>query len=136
MTLSSATLRRPRGRRLSWAALGALGAAYLYAVDPSVPGRYPPCASLTLTHFYCPGCGGLRAAHALLHGDVALSLERNPLVLPLVLLLVGWAVRWWRRGRPTPTVDPAGWRFRVVLAGLAVFWVARNLPGWDWLSPA
>ena len=138
MSESTALCRTPWvGRRaVASAGLGVAAAAYLYAVSPEQPGRYLPCPLFVLTGTYCPGCGGLRSTHALLHGDLTLSLERNPLVLPLLILLIVWAVVWWRRGRPAPSVNAAGWRFRVVLAGLAVFWVARNIPGWDWLSPA
>ncbi len=128
----------PRARRrvvLGWSAVGA-ATAYLYAVDPTSPGHYPICPTWLLTGTYCPGCGGLRAAHALLHGDVPASLGYNPALLPVLVLLAAWAVVWWRRGRPPVRVDASGWRFRVGLALVAVFWVARNVPGWDWLSPA
>jgi hypothetical protein len=112
------------------------GTAYLYAVDPNQPGHYLPCPTYALTGTYCPGCGGLRAAHALLHGDLVASLGRNPLVLPLAIALAVWSLRWWRRGRTPVRVDTSGWRFRLVMAGILVFWAARNVPGWTWLSPA
>ncbi|MZE81217.1 DUF2752 domain-containing protein, partial [Streptomyces sp. SID5475] len=48
------------------AALGCVG-----AVDPGVPGRYPVCPLFHTTGLLCPGCGGLRGAHALARGDAA-----------------------------------------------------------------
>jgi len=134
---TSASARPSRLRPRVGAAVAAVtGTAYLYAVDPTQPGHYLPCPTYALTGTYCPGCGGLRAAHELLHGDLLASLGYNPLVLPLLVLLAVWAIRWWRAGRPPVTVDASGWRFRLVLVAVAVFWVARNVPGWDWLSPA
>lgn len=135
------TFSRPGGpgwgtRRAAWAAGALAGTAYLYLVDPNQPGHYLPCPTYALTGTYCPGCGGLRSAHALLHGDVAASLGYNPAVLPLLAFLVVWGVRWWQRGRPRVSLTTSGWRFRLVLALVGVFWVARNVPGWDWLSPA
>ncbi|MEI2764627.1 MAG: DUF2752 domain-containing protein [Dermatophilaceae bacterium] len=111
-------------------------AAYVYAVSPEIPGRYLACPTYTLTGTYCPGCGGLRSVHALLHGDLALSLQRNPAVLPLLVLLAVAAAGWLRRGRPPVRLHPSGWRFRLTLVAVAAFWVARNVPGWTWLSPA
>lgn len=137
--MSDQTAQRPAqaGRRavVVWGALGAASAAYLYAVPPEQPGHYPPCPSLFLTGWWCPGCGGLRSLHALLHGDLALSLARHPLVAPGLVVLALWALWWVRRGRPALRVDPSGWPFRLVLVALAAFWVVRNLPGFEWLSP-
>lgn len=74
--------------------------------------------------------------HALLHGDVATSLDRNPAVLPGLVLLALVGAFWLRRGRPPIRVDPSGWRFRLTLALVGLYWVLRNVPGWTWLSPA
>lgn len=40
-----------------------------------------PCPLLTLTGFYCPGCGGSRAVYYLLHGKLLKSLICHPIVL-------------------------------------------------------
>ncbi len=74
--------------------------------------------------------------HALLHGDVATSLDRNPAVLPVLALLAVLGVVWLRRGRPPIRVNPSGWRFRLILVLVGCYWVLRNLPGWTLLSPA
>lgn len=124
-----------RSPRTLLAAGVAAGTAYVYLVDPSQSGRYLPCPFLTLTGAYCPGCGGLRSLHALLHGDLAESLARHPFVAPGLLLAAVLLVLWWVRGRPRLRVNSSGWGMRLALAFLAAFWVLRNLPGWDWLSP-
>ncbi|MFC4585586.1 DUF2752 domain-containing protein [Sphaerisporangium corydalis] len=128
------------------ALLGPLGAAaltgavftYVGAVDPNAPGHYPTCPFLFLTGLYCPGCGTLRAVHALAHGDVVAALGLNPLAVVTVPFLLFWWGRWalrtWQR-RPVRTslAHPAYiWAF---LALVIVYWIVRNLPFGRFLAP-
>ena len=65
-------------------------AVVLYVFDPATAGFYPPCLFRSLFGFQCPGCGSLRAAHQLLHGDVAAAWALNRTVvvaLPLAALV-------------------------------------------------
>ncbi|MBA2769834.1 MAG: DUF2752 domain-containing protein [Sporichthyaceae bacterium] len=109
----------------------------LATVDPNEPGHYPTCPVLALTGRYCPGCGSLRAVHALAHGDVAEALSLNLLtvlaVVPLAVVWVQWVRRSWR-GRQRSTVAPAAvlWGLLVVVA---FFTVLRNLPVGSALAP-
>jgi len=135
--------RRPAGaarRLLEPAVLGLAGAAgvvLVAAVNPERPGHYPVCPTYALTGIYCPGCGGLRAVHALTHGDLGTALARNPVVV-LGLPLAVWAYLAWARrrllGRPATWYPSArqGW---ALFAVLAVFTVLRNLPWFTWLAP-
>lgn len=111
--------------------------AYVAAVDPNEAGHYPTCPVLALTGAYCPGCGSLRAVHALAHGEVGTALGLNVLVvLSLVPLAVVWA-RWVRRswlGVPRTSVAPPALLWGLV-ALVAVFTVVRNLPGGAALAP-
>jgi len=62
----------------------------LFLFDPASAGFYPPCLFRTFFGFQCPGCGSLRAAHQLLHGDVAAAWALNRTVvvaLPLAALV-------------------------------------------------
>ncbi|MFE1288082.1 DUF2752 domain-containing protein [Streptomyces sp. NPDC058751] len=111
--------------------------AYVGAVDPNQPGHYPVCPLLRLTGLYCPGCGGLRSAHALVHGDLATALTDNALAVGgFLVLAVLWAVWVIRavRGRPAGFVlGPVHlWSLG---ASTLVFTVVRNLPSGDWLHP-
>ncbi|MEV4383244.1 DUF2752 domain-containing protein [Streptosporangium sp. NPDC049644] len=120
--------------------------AFVGAVDPNEPGHYPTCPFLMLTGLYCPGCGGLRTVHALVHGDPVTALGLNPLVtlmVPVLVVLWGrWALRaWWggRSGRESggppvvKSIRPAYvWLF---LALMIVFWIVRNLPFGEFLGP-
>jgi hypothetical protein len=118
-----------------------VGAAFAYvaAVDPNQPGHYPVCPLLRWTGLYCPGCGGLRAAHALTHGDLTAALGANALaVLLLLACAVGWA-GWLAtavRGRPPRLPLPArSWPWWALGALLAAFTVVRNLPFGAALAP-
>ena len=129
------------GRR----ALGPIGVAAAAAgvvtavglVDPNVAGHYPTCPWLAVTGTYCPGCGSLRAIHALAHGDPATAMARNPLAVVAIGWLVVWFLVWARRtftGRARTTMAPA-WVLYGVLGVVLAYWVLRNVPGWTWLSP-
>ncbi len=124
------------GVMLAVAALGA--AALLYCFDPAAHGFYPVCRFHQMTGLNCPGCGATRAAHALLHGHLALALRDNALLtLAPVALLVrfgGLALARWRR-RPTPALIPASGIWGLVATAL-IFAVLRNLPAFAFLSPA
>lgn len=119
------------------AAGAAVGAAYLYAVDPNVPGRYPPCMFHLVSGLWCPGCGSGRALHAMLHLDFGTALARNPFAVLASIYIVWTFYRWaYRRVTGTPLRLAPGWVITVVWVSIVAFWVLRNIPGWDWLSPA
>lgn len=117
---------------------GAAGVLVLVAVvDPETPGHYPTCPFLSVTGLYCPGCGSLRALHALTHGDLATAVERNVLAVAAVPLLGVLWLLWAGRataGRPAGTRSPVAALW--ALLGLVVaFWVLRNVPAGAWLAP-
>ena len=120
-------------------ATGALAAcAYVYVKDPSQGGTFIPCPFHTLTGLWCPGCGMTRAAHHLLHGDIAGTLSRN-LFLPLVLVVAVWAWIAWTapsvgRSVPGPNAVPRQVWYGIGVA-LLVFGVVRNLPFGAALAP-
>jgi hypothetical protein len=107
-----------------------VGAAALYRFDPARYGFYPRCQLHAMTGLACPGCGGLRALHALLHGEIVAALRLNPLFvagLPVTLALAGV---WWTRKRRNPAAPvplPARW-FWVVVGIVVLFGIVRNLP--------
>ena len=121
---------RPWLAALVVAALAA-PAAVLYLFNPVEHGFYPVCVLHRTTGLDCPGCGGLRAVHALLHGRLGAAFALNPLVFlagPLLgLSLGGWLVETFT-GRPGPsffTRPVWAWGAVLVLVG---FGVCRNLP--------
>lgn len=128
--------------RLPWGAwagaaagLGVLG--LLRMVEPAGQPYFPKCFLYATTGIQCPGCGVLRATHALLNGEFHAAWQLNPLFV-LLLPILGWtglAWVWQPRGRPLPQPLATPWGIGLVLGLAAGFGVARNLPGFPWLAP-
>lgn len=70
----------------------ALGAAILFCFDPSQYAFYPHCIFHQVTGYLCPGCGGLRAIHQLLHGNLASAWHFNALLVASLLPLSLWTI--------------------------------------------
>ncbi len=116
-----------------------LGGAVLFWFDPMRYPFYPICIFHKSTGLLCPGCGGLRAIHQLLHGHLAVALRLNALLV-LALPGLGWlgaslAVRKWRNQPVTPAIRP--WWLWCALATTFLFGILRNLPFAQvaWLAP-
>lgn len=129
--------RWPRATAIAFVALVAVLALVLFRFDPRQHPFYPRCFFHLATGLDCPGCGGLRATHQLLHGNVRAAFGLNPLltcVAPLVP--IGFVVWWLNRRRNIPLLEklngmPLVW----CLAGIVVaFGVLRNLPWRAWLG--
>lgn len=123
---------RGQGRLWAAGAVAALAAAaVLFRFDPMRFGFYPKCPLFVTTGLLCPGCGALRAGHALLHGDLPAALGFN-LFLVVALPFLAWALL--RSGvlattghrLPAPRLSARGaW---ALFAALMLFTVLRNLP--------
>jgi hypothetical protein len=110
--------------------LGAAGLVMLRVFDPATSGVFPPCPVRYLTGWYCPGCGSLRALHALLHGDLRRAWAMNPLMVTVFpYVCYGLASQMLsalgRTGLPQ-VVLPANW-IRVFAIAVILYGVARNL---------
>nr|WP_242438759.1 DUF2752 domain-containing protein [Streptomyces sp. CB00455] len=138
----AAAVRPSRVR--AWAApvltLAAAVAAFAYvgAVDPNEPGHYPVCPLFRLTGILCPGCGGLRSAHAFAHGDLVAATGANALAVIGYFLFAGFMARWLVRASrgglaPAIALRPLYW-WGIGGAAL-VFAVVRNLPFGSALAP-
>ena len=117
----------------------AAGMLVLFVFNPAEHRFYPFCMFYRSTGLLCPGCGGLRSAHQLLHGHVMAAFRFNALFV-LTLPLAGWFGMQWvtakMSNRPFQLkIQPAlCWTGMVVLV---VFGVLRNLPFAHalWLAP-
>ena len=133
----------PRWRRVvaPLATIGTLAAATLalHLRDPHVQHSWGFCPLFAMTGLYCPGCGGLRATNDLSIADLLGAMQSNLLFVLFVPVIV-WALLGWTRARwQGRTYDPpvlGSERFAYLTLGLLlVFFVLRNLPGFDWLNP-
>ena len=106
---------------------------FIFFNEPTQFSLFPPCMLHEMTGLHCPGCGGTRAMHALLHGRIAESFAKNPLLFvalpPLGLFWAGWIM-----GRPVSKrlssfCDTHRNRISIgILIAVVAFTVLRNLP--------
>jgi hypothetical protein len=119
-----------------WTAAGAgLALASDVAFDPSHR-HVPLCPFRALTGWWCPLCGGLRCADALVHGQFTAAVHDNVLLVAALPLLayvwLDWVARA-RAGRPVRRLSVGV--VIAMVAALVVFTVARNVPAGTALRP-
>ena len=116
-------------------------AAVLYRYNPLQVDFYPRCLLFVFTGVLCPGCGVLRASHALLHGHLFTALGFNALfvlILPFLLYAIAAQVLQAAYGRPVlRTVPLSGRNARTLLWVFVAFTLLRNIPlyPFDLLAP-
>ncbi len=97
------------------------------------------CLFYELTGLYCPGCGSGRAAIALLRGHVWEAFSHNALLfllgIPCGALLVWEYLRFVFPGLGPKKIELPVWTARLALGMIAVFWLLRNIPGFEILAP-
>jgi hypothetical protein len=98
----------------------------VYRFPPATTSWYPRCVFHALTGLDCPGCGGTRAVHQLLHGHFADAFALNPLLFLFLIPVAILAAPSILRGEnPKFMTRPwFGWTSVVVVTG---FWIGRNL---------
>ena len=113
------------------------GAAYLFIFEPGKSGFFPICPFRFLTGLTCPGCGGTRALHQLLHGNFETAFTLNPLLLIaipfLLFLLIRYSVIAMRGGVPRPIALPINFTYAILVIILS-FWIFRNTPFYPFVS--
>lgn len=124
---------RGRATVFLWLGLmaGLAAAVVLYCFNPVESPFYPRCFFKMATGFDCPGCGGLRATHQLLHGHWHTAFVLNPLLVLALPLATFFALRavWEKKtGRRRPRlfqISTVVWICAVIVIG---FGVLRNVP--------
>jgi len=114
--------------------VGALTAALavglvLFFCDPVRVPIYPQCLFHQLTGLDCPGCGSLRALHAVLHGNLGAALHYNAFLILSLPLFAGVGLNVLRSAstvRPAVQIKPA-WLW-LYLAAYVTFGILRDLP--------
>ncbi|MDZ4848944.1 MAG: DUF2752 domain-containing protein [Pirellulaceae bacterium] len=120
-------------------ALGLVALAIVFWFPPLEHRFYPRCAFHDLTGLHCPGCGGFRAWHNLLNGQILSALRMNALAVTLLPGLVAWLFyqRFWFHKGDFWTLQ-ASPRMHLLMAGLVIaFGFLRNIPlfPFNWLAP-
>jgi hypothetical protein len=112
------------------ALLAALACAVvLFLYSPREHSFYPVCMFNRFTGLLCPGCGGLRAAHELLHGNVVAAFRHNPLFVASLPVLAAYLSRLAFRRRGAASASATSTRVVwCVVAAIVLFGILRNLP--------
>ena len=112
--------------RVAALSLAALGADA--AFDPAHR-HVPLCPFRAATGWWCPLCGGLRSADALVHLQVRTAVRDNVLLVAAIPLLTLWWFDWARRRRRGDVARSLPSTVIVAVIVIAVgFTVIRNLP--------
>lgn len=127
-------------RTLAGLFIAGVGLILLRTFDPARSWIFPPCPVHYLTGWYCPGCGSLRAIHALLHGSVYAAWAMNPLTIVLLPFIAYGLVSETLvglRGRGLPQLRLRSSAIYALGCVIVVFGVIRNLPlaPFNWLAP-
>lgn len=126
---ASPSLLRRGAVPLAVAAAAVAGAALLVVRSPYQPLSYGICPSVLFLGVSCPGCGGLRATHDLLTGDLVGAWQANPVwTLVAPLLAATWLVWTVRRIRGGPALTVPTWLPWTLLVTVLAFAVLRNVP--------
>jgi hypothetical protein len=133
--MSAPPILQPRRMRLSLPLLGVVAVAaatvVLFLFDPSRNGFYPRCLLYVSTGIYCPGCGGLRAVHSLVHGDVLAALHFNALFVLSIPFVCVYGVRQFSAmmaGRRPPQLLTNSLAIKILVSVVVLFTILRNIP--------
>ena len=102
--------------------------AFYFFWNPSEITSLPLCPFKNLTNFYCPGCGGQRAFHQILHGNFVEAFHSNFLIylfLPLFILKIYDEIFDTTFSKKFLLTNKGIWIF---LGFLIIFTILRNLP--------
>ena len=125
-------MKLPRYVLVLFVALFLISAVILYFFSPQDYSFYPRCPFFRWTGFKCPFCGGLRAAHELVHGSVLEAIRYNGfLVIAFPLFLLIWLYDFRKIKTKSKEVksNSKGGRTAFLLVAILIWWVVRNLFG-------
>lgn len=112
----------------------------LLVLDPAAHALFPKCVFNSMTGLYCFGCGGQRALHDVLNGNLGLALSHNVLIVfMLPVLFHSWFKLAARQvgGFALPDIYVrSSWIWALAIS-VVLFGVLRNLAihPFTWLAP-
>jgi Protein of unknown function (DUF2752) len=111
-----------------WAVIAMTITAFYFFWNPAENSLLPSCPFKNLTNFYCPGCGGQRAFHAMLHGEFIEAFHDNLLIF-IVIPVAFYKIILQMNGSTSKDVfilnNKKIWIF---LSLLSLFTLIRNIP--------
>jgi hypothetical protein len=105
-----------------------IAATILYLYNPTEVAIYPRCPLKMLTGYDCPGCGTLRALHALFRGNLGVAWHYNPALFFAVPIIVFFSFsRQYRRGTLAKRIVESRITPWVIFVAIVLWWICRNL---------
>lgn len=95
---------------------------FYYQNDPLETAEMPKCTFYVLTGWQCPGCGGQRALHYLLKGEIWESFKQNPLLYFAVVYIAAVLAFGKKLKFLTGVKACVFW-----LVAIIAFWILRNV---------
>jgi hypothetical protein len=109
------------------------GTLLFYFFDPATSGGFWVCPFHRLTGWYCPGCGGQRALHELLHGHFTAALRLNPFAVLVFFPVAGYSYAVYALRvlglAQFPGIAVRGWMVMALLVTIILFGLFRNFWG-------
>jgi hypothetical protein len=101
----------------------------MFLWNPSVHKYYPDCIFKVITGLQCPGCGGLRGTHEIMHLNFTEAFSYNPLVFistPVIIyVIIYFALSLFGIKMPKLTLTPV--LATLISVIVLLFWIYRNL---------
>lgn len=103
-------------------------AIILYTYNPLSVSFYPRCPSKWLTGFDCPGCGSLRAMHALLHGNISAAWHYNAALFFAIPAIIFFAAApHFSKNSIAARIYASRYTPIAILIAVIAWWIGRNL---------
>jgi Protein of unknown function (DUF2752) len=117
----------------AYCALTVIGVASLAFLDPAETTFIPMCPCRLLTGLYCPGCGSLRAIHAMTRLRIDRAFGYNPLLVLFVPLFIWFfaanlATACWGPDKIKFSLPPAFAKSLLLI--IVAYFVIRNIPAY------
>ena len=114
--------------------------AVLFLFNPEISSFYPTCPLNKYTGLYCPGCGTQRAAHEILHGNIAQAFSLNALfIFSLPFSIYYICIEFFNRIAKTKVrnFNLSTRNLLVLLVIALLFMILRNINSdpFTWLAP-
>jgi hypothetical protein len=102
--------------------------AFYFFWNPAENALLPSCPFKNLTGFFCPGCGGQRAFHAILHGNFTEAFHNNLLIFIVVPIAFYKIILQLNGSDKKDVFILTNRRIWIFLSLIALFTLIRNTP--------
>jgi len=102
----------------------------LYTLNPTEYKYYPPCYFKEITGYLCPGCGGIRATHLLLRGQIIEAIKSNLLIvlfIPIISYYLISEIIFLLFNKKLPPFNPPLFVVIIFIVVIICYWIFRNI---------